>query len=56
MSPVGEQLPQGGAREIEQGTLGRTALTLEARVRNAWYDIVLARAIDHVQRAIELEA
>ncbi len=36
------------AREIERGTLGRTALTVEARVRNAWYDIVLARAIDRV--------
>ena len=36
------------AREIERGTLGRTALTLEARVRNAWYDLVLARAIDRI--------
>jgi outer membrane protein TolC len=36
------------AREIEPGTLGRTALTLEARVRNAWYDLVLARAIDRI--------
>lgn len=36
------------AREIEQGTLGRTGLTLEARVRNAWYDLVLARAIDRI--------
>lgn len=36
------------AREIERGALGRTALTLEARVRNAWYDLVLARAIDRI--------
>ncbi len=35
-------------REVEQGTLGRTALTLEARVRNAWYDLLLARAIDRI--------
>ncbi|MBV9067860.1 MAG: TolC family protein [Acidobacteria bacterium] len=34
------------AREIERGSLGRAALTLEARVRNAWYDLGLARAID----------
>lgn len=33
-------------RELEQGSVGRTRLTLEARVRNAWYDLVLARAID----------
>jgi outer membrane protein, heavy metal efflux system len=36
------------AREIESGTLGRTALTIEARVRNAWYDILLARSIDRI--------
>lgn len=36
------------AREIEQGTLARTALTVEARVRNAWYDLVLARAVDRI--------
>lgn len=36
------------AREIERGALGRTALTLEARVRNAWYDVVLARAVDKI--------
>lgn len=36
------------AREIERGTLRRTALALEARVRNAWYDIVLARSIDRI--------
>jgi len=36
------------AREIERRTLGRTALTLEARIRNAWYDIVLARSIDRI--------
>ncbi len=36
------------AKEIERGTLGRTELTLEARVRNAWYDLVLAHAIDRI--------
>ena len=36
------------AREIESGTLGRAALTIEARVRNAWYDLVLARALDRL--------
>lgn len=36
------------AQELERGTLGRTALTLEARVRNAWFDLVLARAIDRI--------
>ena len=36
------------AKEIERGTVGRTELTLEARVRNAWYDLVLARAIDRI--------
>jgi cobalt-zinc-cadmium efflux system outer membrane protein len=36
------------AREIESGTLGRTGLTIEARVRNAWYDLILARALDRL--------
>lgn len=36
------------AREIERGSLGRTELTLEARVRNAWYDLILARALDGI--------
>ena len=36
------------AREIEVGTLGRVALTIDARVRNAWYDLVLARALDRL--------
>ena len=36
------------AREIEVGPLNRTALTIEARVRNAWYDLVLARALDRL--------
>ena len=41
-------LASSEAREIERGTLGRTALTLEARVRNAWYDLMLARAINAI--------
>lgn len=36
------------ARELEIGPLNRTALEIEARVRNAWYDLVLARAIDRL--------
>lgn len=36
------------ARELEAGTLNRTALTIEARVRNAWYDLVLARSLDRL--------
>lgn len=36
------------AREIEVGPLNRTALTIEARVRNAWYDLLLARALDRL--------
>jgi outer membrane protein, heavy metal efflux system len=36
------------AAEVESGTLGRAALTIEARVRNAWYDLVLARALDRL--------
>ena len=35
-------------RELERGALSRTALTLEARVRNAWYDVILARSIDGI--------
>jgi cobalt-zinc-cadmium efflux system outer membrane protein len=42
------EIAAGDAREIEQGTLGRTVLALEARVRNAWYDLMLARAIDRI--------
>ncbi len=34
------------AREIETGALARAALTIEARVRNAWYDVALARSLD----------
>jgi outer membrane protein TolC len=36
------------AREVEQGMLGRAGLALEARVRNAWYDLVLARTLDRI--------
>jgi len=35
-------------REIERGALGRAGLMIEARVRNAWYDLILARAIDRL--------
>jgi outer membrane protein TolC len=36
------------AREIEVGPLNRAALTIEARVRTAWYDLALARALDRL--------
>lgn len=36
------------AREIEVGPLDRTALTIETRIRNAWYDLILARALDRL--------
>ena len=36
------------AREIEVGPLNRTALTIEARVRSGWYDLVLAHALDRL--------
>ncbi|MEO8034248.1 MAG: TolC family protein [Acidobacteriota bacterium] len=36
------------AREIESGPLGRASLTIEARVRNAWYDLILAHALDRL--------
>ena len=36
------------AQEIEVGPVNRTTLTIEARVRNAWYDLVLARALDRL--------
>lgn len=36
------------AREIESGTLGRAGLAIEARIRNGWYDLILARALDRL--------
>jgi len=36
------------ARELEVGPLNRAALTIEARVRTAWYDLALARALDRL--------
>lgn len=41
-------IAESEAKEIERGATSRTGLTLEARVRNAWYDLVLARAIDRI--------
>lgn len=41
-------IAESQARELERGTLSRTSLTLESRVRNAWYDLVLARSIDSI--------
>jgi cobalt-zinc-cadmium efflux system outer membrane protein len=36
------------AAEVESGMLGRAALDVEARVRNAWYDLALARELDRL--------
>lgn len=36
------------ARELESGTLGRAGLAIEARLRNAWYDLLLARSLDRL--------
>ena len=49
------------AREVESGVIARANLTIEARVRNAWYDLVLARAIDRIledrrESATQIEA
>lgn len=41
-------IAESEAREIEEGPVRRTQLALEARVRNAWYDLVLARAVDRI--------
>ena len=41
-------IAESQARELERGSLTRTTLTLESRVRNAWYDLVLARSIDSI--------
>lgn len=41
-------IAEGDSREIERGVVRRAALTIEARVRNAWYDLVLAHAIDSI--------
>jgi outer membrane protein TolC len=36
------------AREIVAGPVSRAERTIEARVRNAWYDLLQARAVDRV--------
>jgi len=55
------KVAESEAREVESGVVGRTNLTIEARVRNAWYDVVLARAIDRIlderrETATQIEA
>lgn len=42
------RVAESEARELESGLAGRANLTIEARVRNAWYDLVLARVIDRI--------
>jgi outer membrane protein TolC len=36
------------AKEVESGPVARAALTIESRVRNAWYELTLARAVDRI--------
>lgn len=45
---LGGDVAASEVKELELGTVARTVLTLEARVRNAWYDVVLARSIDRI--------
>lgn len=42
------KVAESEAREVTAGRLGRSGLAVEARVRTAWYDLVLARAIDRL--------
>ena len=58
---LASKVAESEAREVESGVVGRTNLTIEARVRNAWYDIVLARAVDRIlddrrESATQIEA
>jgi outer membrane protein TolC len=58
---LASKVAESEAREVESGVVGRTDLTIEARVRNAWYDIVLARGIDRIlddrrESATQIEA
>ncbi len=42
------RVAESEAKEVSAGLLSRTALSIEARVRTAWYDLALARAIDRL--------
>ena len=42
------RVAESEAKEVSSGLLNRTALSIEARVRTAWYDLGLARAIDRL--------
>jgi outer membrane protein TolC len=42
------RIAESEAREIAGGTLPRAQRTIEARVRNAWYDLLLAKSVDGV--------
>lgn len=43
---LAETAAESEAREIRAGVIGRAELSIESRVRNAWYDLLLARATD----------
>ncbi len=42
------KVAESAAREIERGTVGRASLTIESRLRNAWYDLALAQTVDRI--------
>ena len=42
------RIAESEAREIAGGILPRAQRTIEARVRNAWYDLLLAKSVDRV--------
>jgi len=42
------RVAESEAREIASGSLPRAQRTIEARVRNAWYDLLLAKSVDRV--------
>lgn len=42
------RVAESEAREVEAGSVPRAQRTIEARVRNAWYDLLLAHSIDMV--------
>jgi cobalt-zinc-cadmium efflux system outer membrane protein len=42
------RIAESEAREIAGGSLSRAQRTIEARVRNAWYDLLLAKSVDRV--------
>lgn len=55
------RIAESEAREIADGIMPRAQRTIEARVRNAWYDLLLARSVDRLVEdrrttAVQIEA